>query len=329
LAAARPLKRLALLLVAALAAWAAWEVWTWPDVASLARRPPATTAFIERWRASQRAAGRRARIARTWTPYGSISPSLKVAVLVAEDINFFAHRGFDRGEILEALTQAIEERDLPRGASTITQQLAKNLWLSPSRDPLRKAREAILTWQLERALGKRRILELYLNVVEFGPGVWGAEAASRRYFGKAAADLGDDEAALLAAGLPSPATWHPGAPSAAYRRHAETVRRRMDRAQFLRRLVEWGPRHGPHTTLGPSRQSRDGPRSPSAWGERSASGRRLQADDPPARVVGEEVQEAVGALPHVADALARFDDVARLEHDPVVGEPQAHQAAGL
>jgi monofunctional biosynthetic peptidoglycan transglycosylase len=206
-------------------------------VASLARRPPTTTAFIERWRASQREAGRRAPVARTWAPYGSISPSLKVAVLVAEDINFFTHRGFDSGEIRQALTQAIEERDLPRGASTITQQLAKNLWLSPSRDPLRKAREAILTWQLERALGKRRILELYLNVVEFGPGVWGAEAASRRYFGKAAADLGDDEAALLAAGLPSPAIWHPGAPSAAYRRHTETVRRRMDRAQFLRRSI--------------------------------------------------------------------------------------------
>ncbi|HEY2992007.1 MAG TPA: biosynthetic peptidoglycan transglycosylase, partial [Methylomirabilota bacterium] len=127
--------------------------------------------------------------------------------------------------------------ELPRGASTISQQLVKNLWLSPSRDPLRKTREAILTWQLERTLGKRRILELYLNVVEFGPGVWGVESASRRYFGKPAADLGDDEAALLAAALPSPAAWHPGSSSAAYRRHVEAVRRRMDKAQFLRRLI--------------------------------------------------------------------------------------------
>ena len=214
-----------------------WEAWTWPDVAGLARRSPATTAFIERWRAAQREAGRGDRVERTWVPYAAIAPSLKVAVLVAEDMNFFSHRGFERTEIRQALRQALEEAELPRGASTITQQLAKNLWLSPSRDPLRKAREAILTWQLERALGKRRILELYLNVVEFGPGVWGAEAASRRYFGKAAADLASDEAALLAAALPRPATWHPGVPDRPYRRHTDTVRRRMDRAQFLRRLI--------------------------------------------------------------------------------------------
>jgi monofunctional biosynthetic peptidoglycan transglycosylase len=206
-------------------------------VTTLARRPPPTTAFIERWKAAERQAGRPGRVERTWVPYTAISPSLKVAVVVAEDINFFAHRGFDRGEIRKALTQAVEELELPRGASTITQQLAKNLWLSPSRDPLRKAREAILTWQLERALGKRRILELYLNVVEFGPGVWGAEAASRRYFGKAAADLDDDEAARLAAGLPSPSTWHPGSTRRGYSRHAETVRRRMDTARFLRRMI--------------------------------------------------------------------------------------------
>jgi monofunctional biosynthetic peptidoglycan transglycosylase len=206
-------------------------------VAALARRPPATTAFIERWKAAERQAGRHGRVERTWVPYAAISANLKVAVLVAEDINFFSHRGFDSGEIRKALTQAVEELELPRGASTITQQLAKNLWLSPSRDPLRKAREAILTWQLERALGKRRILELYLNVVEFGPRVWGAEAASRRYFGKAAADVDDDEAARLAAGLPSPSTWHPGATRPGYRRHADTVRRRMDHSRFLRRVI--------------------------------------------------------------------------------------------
>lgn len=158
-------------------------------------------------------------------------------MLVAEDINFFSHHGFDAGEIREALAKAIEDRELPRGASTISQQLVKNLWLSPSRDPLRKTRETILTWQLERTLGKRRILELYLNVVEFGPGVWGIESASRRYFGKPAADLTDDEAAQLAAALPSPAAWHPGSSRPGYRRHAAAVRRRMDRAQFLRRLI--------------------------------------------------------------------------------------------
>jgi monofunctional biosynthetic peptidoglycan transglycosylase len=217
--------------------WLAWEALTWPDVGALARRPPTTTAFIERWRAAQRDAGRSDRVDRRWVPYGAISPSIKVAVLVAEDINFFSHRGFDGGEIRKALTRALEDVDLPRGASTITQQLAKNLWLSPSRDPLRKAREAVLTWHLERTLDKRRLLELYLNVVEFGPGVWGVESASRRYFGKAAADLDDDEAARLAASLPSPTTWHPGATGPGYRRYVESVRRRMDKAQFLRRQI--------------------------------------------------------------------------------------------
>jgi monofunctional biosynthetic peptidoglycan transglycosylase len=217
--------------------WLAWEALTWPDVGALTRRPPATTAFIERWRATQREAGRSDRVDRRWVGYGAIAPGVKVAVLVAEDINFFSHRGFDSGEIRKALSQALEDRELPRGASSITQQLAKNLWLSPSRDPLRKTREAILTWQLERALSKRRLLEIYLNVVEFGPGVWGVESASRRYFGKAAADLDDDEAALLAASLPSPSTWHPGSGNAAYRRHVDAVRRRMDKAQFLRRLI--------------------------------------------------------------------------------------------
>jgi monofunctional biosynthetic peptidoglycan transglycosylase len=223
--------------VVAAAAWIGWEAWHWPDVAAAGRKAPRTTAFIERWRARERAAGRSGRLDRAWVAYPAIAPSVKLAVLVAEDVNFFSHRGFDTGEMREALAKAIGERGLPRGASTISQQLARNLWLSPSRDPLRKLREAALTWHLERTLGKRRILELYLNVVEFGPGVWGVESASRRYFGKPAAELTDDEAALLAASLPSPATWHPGSTSAAYRRHAEAVRRRMDKAQFLRRLI--------------------------------------------------------------------------------------------
>ena len=233
----RALRALFVLLALAAIVWLGWEWYHWPDVASLARRAPATTAFIEQWRQRQRAAGRIDRVERVWVAYGAIAPTMKVAALVAEDVNFFSHRGFDTGEIQNALRRSFDDLELPRGASTITQQLAKNLWLSPSRDPLRKTREAVLTWQLERTLAKRRILELYLNVVEFGPGVWGVESASRRYFGKSAAELGDDEAALLAASLPSPAAWYPGSASAGYRRHAATVRRRMDNAQFLRRVI--------------------------------------------------------------------------------------------
>jgi monofunctional biosynthetic peptidoglycan transglycosylase len=233
----RALRRLLLVLLLAGAAYIGWQAWTWPDVAALASRPPATTAFIERWRAQQRAAERSDRVERAWVPYARISPHLKRAVLVAEDVNFFSHAGFDLGEIRQAIGKTIDEGVAPRGASTITQQLAKNLWLSPSRSPLRKVKEAILTWQLERRLGKTRILELYLNVVEFGPGVWGAEAAARHYFGRPAAELDEDQAARLAAALPSPATWYPGSSSPAYRRHVESVRRRMDRADFLRRQI--------------------------------------------------------------------------------------------
>jgi monofunctional biosynthetic peptidoglycan transglycosylase len=230
-------RRLALVGALALLAWLGREAWTWPRVGALATRPPRTTAFIERYRAEQRAAGRVPRVAWLWVPYGAIAPSVKQAVVVAEDIGFFGHRGFDLEEVEDAVERAVERGELPRGASTITQQLAKNLWLSPSRNPLRKLREAILTWQLERALSKRRILELYLNVVELGPGVYGVEAAARQYFGKTAAQLGPAQAAELAASLPNPRAWHPGSPSRAYRAHVARVLGRMDRADWLRRFL--------------------------------------------------------------------------------------------
>jgi monofunctional biosynthetic peptidoglycan transglycosylase len=210
-----------------------WEIWTWPDVAALASGNPATTAFIERYRARQRAAGRDDRVQRVWVAHAAIAPGLKRAVLVAEDINFFSHHGFDLGEIRLAVTKALEDGEPPRGASTITQQLAKNLWLTPSRNPLRKVEEAILTWQLEHRLTKRRIFELYLNVAEFGPGVYGVEAASRRYLGKPSSEPTDDEAAELAASLPSPTTWHPGSSRPGYRRHVESIKRRTAKATFL------------------------------------------------------------------------------------------------
>jgi monofunctional biosynthetic peptidoglycan transglycosylase len=206
-------------------------------VAQLATRPPRTTAFIERYRAEQRAAGRDDRVQWIWVPYAAMSLPLKRTVVVAEDIRFFAHQGVDLEEVEEALERAVERKTLPRGASTITQQLAKNLWLSPSRSPLRKARETILAWQLERALSKRRILEIYLNVAEFGPGLYGVEAAARRYFGRSAADLGSEEAAKLAASLPNPRSWHPGSPNRAYQAHVARILRRLERVSWLDRLL--------------------------------------------------------------------------------------------
>jgi len=152
---------------------------------------------------------------------------------VSEDINFFGHHGFEGAEIETALKDAIDDRGMPRGASTISQQVAKNLWLSPSRSPLRKIKEAILTWQLERSLDKKRILEIYLDVAEFGPGIFGAEAASRRYFGKSAVELDEREAAQLAACLPNPGLWHPGGRSAVAVRRTERILVRMEKAKFL------------------------------------------------------------------------------------------------
>jgi len=143
------------------------------------------------------AEGKPARRAYTWVPYRRISPHLKRAVLVAEDSAFWEHEGIDLEQIKESIETAIERGDAPRGASTITQQLAKNLYLSPSYDPLRKLKELIITRRLEAALPKARILELYLNVVEWGDGVWGAEAAARRYFGVSAASLSRAQSALL------------------------------------------------------------------------------------------------------------------------------------
>jgi monofunctional biosynthetic peptidoglycan transglycosylase len=224
-------------LALAVAGYAAYELVTWPDVPRLAAENPETTAFIERWRQRQRAEGRPERASRpAWTPvpYARIDADLKVAVLVAEDIDFFAHDGFERRELKKAITEAWEKGEAPRGASTITQQLAKNLWLSPSRNPWRKVKEAILTRQLERHLGKRRILELYLNVVEFGPGIYGAEAAARVYYRSSAAALSPHQAAALAGSLPKPSAWHPGSKSQVYARRVARIEGRMERAAWLR-----------------------------------------------------------------------------------------------
>lgn len=216
--------------VAGLALFLGYQAWTWPDVASLAESAPESWAFLERARSQ----GREPR--HSWARYDAISPELKIAVLVAEDISFFEHEGFDTHEIKLAISEAWRGERKLRGASTITQQLAKNLFLTPSRNPWRKVEEAVLTWQLERELGKRRILELYLNVVEFGPGLFGAEAASRHYFGRPAARLSRNEAARLAASLPHSA-WHPAYDSASYLRHVATVERRMEQASWLRRSI--------------------------------------------------------------------------------------------
>jgi len=217
---------------------AVYQVATWPDVASLATRSPETTAFIERFRSTRHARGENERVEWQWVSGDRISPHLMRAVVAGEDLEFFTHHGFSTTEMRAALRAALKEGEPLRGASTITQQLAKNLWLTPSRNPWRKVKEALLTRQLEQFLSKRRILEIYVNVVEFGPGIYGAEAAARYYFGKPASSLTQHEAAMLAAGLPRPSSWHPGRDTPGYRHYVAEIERRLARATFLWRYVD-------------------------------------------------------------------------------------------
>jgi monofunctional biosynthetic peptidoglycan transglycosylase len=162
-----------------------------------------------------------------WVPLGAIAPALPRAVVAAEDNRFCAHFGFDWQE-LGGQIDALLTGERARGASTITMQTAKNLFLWPGRDFLRKALEAVLTPQIELLWPKRRIVEVYLNVAEFGPGIYGAEAAARAYFAKPAEALGTREAALLAAVLPSPRASSPARPTAYLERRARTIRTRID-----------------------------------------------------------------------------------------------------
>jgi monofunctional biosynthetic peptidoglycan transglycosylase len=162
-----------------------------------------------------RAAGKPYRVAQYWVSLDRISPHLRQAVLIGEDASFYQHSGVDWGEIKAAALDTIEKGEPLRGASTLTQQLAKNLYLSPARNPYRKVEELIITRRLEAELSKRRILELYLNDVEWGDGIWGAEAAARVYFNESAADLSVEESALLSAALMNPRRYTPGHPNAA------------------------------------------------------------------------------------------------------------------
>lgn len=165
---------------------------------------PTATALMRQRDEEARARGQTPVRRHTWVPYERISPHLVRAVLAGEDSRFFEHQGFDWVEIQKAIDENIEAGEFRRGASTVTQQLAKNLFLSTAKTPLRKAHEALITWEMEHILSKRRILEIYLNVIEWGDGIYGAEAAARHYFNISAASLNPDQAAFLSAIIPSP-----------------------------------------------------------------------------------------------------------------------------
>jgi monofunctional biosynthetic peptidoglycan transglycosylase len=175
-----------------------------PDVSILKRNNPNTTALMELRAEEYRLQRRKSVKQQIWVTYRAISEHLKRAIIISEDASFFSHTGVDTYELKEAIKEDWEKRSLKRGGSTITMQLAKNLYLNPSKNPIRKLQEVVITWQLEWALTKQRIFEIYLNVIEWGPGIYGAEAASRHYFFKPASDLTPVEAATLAAMLPNP-----------------------------------------------------------------------------------------------------------------------------
>lgn len=182
---------------------------TMPDVRILAYANPPSTALMDQRQAEAFQHKRPLTRQWIWMPLSHISPHLQRAVIVAEDASFFSHEGFDWRGIRDAMLHNLEKGAVRRGGSTITQQLAKNLYLSSERSLWRKAREALITRLLEHHLTKKRILELYLNVAEWGHGIYGAEAAARHHFGKSSAELTESEAAWLAAILPAPRQYDP------------------------------------------------------------------------------------------------------------------------
>lgn len=181
----------------------------YPDVSKLKKENPLKTSFMEYREKEWQKQGRKMRIKQTWTPLSRISPYLIKAVLIAEDDKFYQHEGFDFEAIQIAIEKDIKQKKIKFGGSTISQQLSKNLYLSPSKNPLRKLAEAVLTWRIEKTLSKKRILELYLNVAEWGEGIFGIEAASFHYYGKPASELNPEEAARLASVLPNPKKYSP------------------------------------------------------------------------------------------------------------------------
>jgi monofunctional biosynthetic peptidoglycan transglycosylase len=195
-----------------------------PDVSYLTRKNPGETALMRE---------RGAKPVQNWVALDRISERLIQAVLMGEDAGFYGHEGFDFYEIREAFERNWEEGRIFRGASTITQQLAKNLFLETERTFGRKLKEAILTYRLEKSLSKKRILEIYLNVIEWGDGIYGAEAASQDVFGKSASELSAAEAAVLAAMIPSPRRLDPCARPKSVKVRQDRILRRMLRAGQL------------------------------------------------------------------------------------------------
>jgi monofunctional biosynthetic peptidoglycan transglycosylase len=215
---------LALIALTLIQFWFVVHIWYWTS------HNPQTTAFMASRLEQLSEKDPRATLRHQWVPYNRISGHLKRAVIAAEDAKFLDHEGFDWEAIQKAHEKNVKRGKIVSGGSTISQQLAKNLFLSGERTWWRKLQEAAITVMIEAIMTKRRILEIYLNVIEWGNGVFGAEAAARYHFGVTAAALGPEEAARLAAMVPSPRRYGPGYESAYLRRRADIILSRMPAA---------------------------------------------------------------------------------------------------
>ena len=209
-----------------------------PRISVLRKSAPEESAMMRLRQRQWRKLGIRRKPVRIWVPYSDISPNLIKAVLISEDENFWTHDGFDLSALQKAIEADMKAGSFKFGGSTITQQLAKNLFLTPAKTPFRKIKEAILTWRLEKDLSKKRILELYLNYAQWGEGIFGAEAASRYYFAKPASALTPIEAAKLAASLPNPVRFSPNAQSRFAVRRVRTIYRLMARRDAFNEGLE-------------------------------------------------------------------------------------------
>ena len=214
-----------LLLVLAIQFWFFAHILYWSGY------PPTSTSFMDARLATLRAKDSKAKLVQQWIDYPKISVNLKRAIIVAEDAKFIDHEGFDWEGIQRAMNKNQRAGKAVAGGSTITQQLAKNLFLSGSRSFARKAQEAVIAAMLEAVMDKRRIFEIYMNVVEWGESSFGAEAAARHYFGVSASQLSPEQAARLAAMLPRPSFYDKNRNSAYLEKYAATILARMPQAQ--------------------------------------------------------------------------------------------------
>jgi monofunctional biosynthetic peptidoglycan transglycosylase len=228
------LRSAARLTLAVIALALMYQLWLFAHVLWWIDHNPASSAFMEAGLARMQSRNPDAELRHRWVPYEKISIHLKRAIVAAEDSKFLDHEGFDVEGIQAAVEKNLKKGRLVAGGSTISQQLAKNLFLSGERSFIRKGQEAAITLMIESTWSKRRILEVYLNIIEWGSGIYGAEAAARRYYKTSAAGLGPDQAARLAAMVPNPRWFENHRSSRKYQRRVATIRRHMAYAQVPR-----------------------------------------------------------------------------------------------